>query len=248
MLGTLADIAGIFLVNFCAERAVHFFPDQFVEAHNAVQWRTQLVAHLGQKLGFVEVGCLGGKLGRFQFGIEDREAIGLPGLFVTGLLQRFLRFLHIGDIDDLGDEIDRYTVIIADQMGFQHAPDHAPVFPEIAFLQMADRGLAVEDVLHHRAVSFHIVGMGDLTPVDRAQFLNVIADEIGPCLIGTDQRAVRHVHAPWCRCAVKDDAVILIGEQMLGRSLQMQAAATLADAFIGIRFGDFRRSGQVFDI
>ena len=25
-------------------------------------------------------------------------------------------------------------------------------------------------------------------------------------------------------------------------------AATLADAFIGIRFGDFRRSGQVFDI
>src|SRR5208282_718705 len=50
ILAAFADITRVFAVFFCTERPEHSGFHDFGKADNGVEWRAQLVAHIGQKL------------------------------------------------------------------------------------------------------------------------------------------------------------------------------------------------------
>lgn len=113
----------------------------------------------------IELGHQGGR------GVADRA----QARFAFG--QPFGRYVALGHILDLRDEMHWRTAAVAHQRQRQLRPDHRALLADVALAQAVTVAFAVDQVLHQLQIHFHIIGMGDLLEVRAQQLLARIAQD-----------------------------------------------------------------------
>ena len=94
VLAALVDVLAVAAILLVADRAEHFRRHDLGEADDGVEWRAQLVAHIGEEARFRLVGLFGAGLLLRIFLREVGKLLGLT-------LERALRGSQVGDDLDL---------------------------------------------------------------------------------------------------------------------------------------------------
>src|SRR5436190_22488273 len=108
---------------------------------------------------------------------------------VREAVQVLLDPLALGDVLDLGDEVQGPTVLVAHDRDRQQDPDDRTLLGEVALLHLVRRAVAVDELVDVGEVGVEVVGVGDVREGQFLQLVLAVADQVA-------QRAVDLEEAP----------------------------------------------------
>ena len=76
------------------------------------------------------------------------------------MLQTFLQDLALGDVLDLGDEVQRLAFFVVHQRDAQENPHHLALLMEVALLHLVGAYLSVQHPAHLIKIRIEVVGVG----------------------------------------------------------------------------------------
>lgn len=85
----------------------------------------------------------------------------------------------VRDVFDLGDEVHRLALLVADQRHREVDPDDVPVGVEVALLHRVAGDLALEGLPHEREVGVEVLRVGDVLERRAEQTADRVADTAG---------------------------------------------------------------------
>ncbi len=97
----------------------------------------------------------------------------------------------LGDVLDLGDEIERVAIPVMDEGNAQHDGHMAAVLVEITFLHLVGQDFAGQQLLDKVQVLGQVVGMGDVLEIGRQQFSLGMADHVAQGVVDLEPAALR---------------------------------------------------------
>jgi hypothetical protein len=83
----------------------------------------------------------------------------------------------VGDVLDLGDEVERGTGRVVDERAAQENPDDLHVFAQVPLFHLVGFDFAAQHPLELAQVGVEIVGEGDVLECQRQQFGLIVADK-----------------------------------------------------------------------
>ena len=155
--------------------------------------------------------------------VREQHPVGQAGeRVVQGLVgEPLLLPLALGDVLDLGDQVDQLPPLVADRRDVDRGPDMVALGVQVPLLGPVAEALAGDDLAHRLDAGVDVIGVGDLSERGAEQPVRVVGEQLaeggvdpGELALGGDQG-----HA---------DAVVLEGaaEALLG--LLQGAFGTLA--------------------
>ena len=105
------------------------------------------------------------------------------------------RLLAVGDVHDLGDEVERDAVVVAQQRDRDVTPHHAAIGVQVALEQAVRRPVARQRLLEVLEVELEVVGVRDLVEGQRHERLGVVPEHVAQRLVDRQQLTVRRDQA-----------------------------------------------------
>ena len=158
----------------------------------------------------------------------DRRVVEGRAEAVLGLAQRVLGAPALGDVLDLGDEVERLPGFVADERDRQQHPAVLAVGPHVALLHPVAAQLAGDDLAHQLEVGVEVVGVGDVLEGQPEQRPGVVADDLGQRAVDAQEAAVEADQRHADRRLLEG-----VGEALLG--LLERAVDGRADDGVGAR-------------
>lgn len=121
------------------------------------------------------------------------------------VLQLLMLSFRVGDVLDLGDEVERRTFLVAHQRDREEDPDNPPGRREVTLLDLVGPDLAEDELIEVTQVEIQIIGVSDVLERHREELVLGIAGQLGD----------RGVHLPPCPVQLDDgltDRGVLEGE------------------------------------
>jgi hypothetical protein len=137
-------------------------------ADDAVERRADFMAHGGEKF------ALGALSGLRFFGQLLLLGHGRAGL---------------GDVLDLGDEMQGLTLAIAGEGDVEVDPDDAAILVIVALLHVVGGGASLDEVAHVGEVGLEVLGMGEVLERALGQFRGGVTDDVAQGAVGLEEGA-----------------------------------------------------------
>jgi hypothetical protein len=124
----------------------------------------------------------------------------------------------LGDVLDLGDEVQRVAVLVAHERDAEQDPDDAAVLAEVPLLHPVARPLAGDRLLQVGEVGVEIVGMRDVLERQVEQLVLGVADDLAEGGVHLDEAPVRadERHPDRRRVEGAAEALVRLAQQLVG--------------------------------
>src|SRR5215208_6415772 len=155
-------------------------------------------------------------------GVEDRDDIGAVlyqrAEALLALYDTFLELLALGDVLDLGDEVEGFALRISDEGNAQRSPHRVAVGEEKALLQVVPGELAFHNPARISRTGCQIVRVGDLLPRESLQLFLGVPEYFAKRAVHLQVSPLEADHGHTDRCMIEDasEAISCLAQRILG--------------------------------
>src|SRR5215217_381251 len=155
-------------------------------------------------------------------GLEDRDDIGAVlyqrAEALLALFDTFLDLLALGDVLDLGDEVEWLALGIPDEGNAQRSPHRVAISVKKALLQMVPGELAFHNPARIIRTGSQIVGVGDLLSREGLQLFLGVPEYFAKRAVHLQVSPLEADHGHADRCVIEDasEAISHLAQRILG--------------------------------
>ena len=155
-------------------------------------------------------------------GVEDRDDIGTVlyqgAEALLALYDYSLDLLTLGDVLDLGDEVERLALRVSDEGNAQRSPHRVAIGVEEALLQVVPGELACHYPARISLTGRKIVRVGDLLPREGLQLFLGVPEYSAKRVVHLQVSALEgdHGHADGCVLEDASEAISCLAQRILG--------------------------------
>jgi hypothetical protein len=141
------------------------------------------------------------------FGVEDCDDIGAVlyqrAEALLTLYDYFLGLLALGDVLDLGDEVERFALRTSDQGNAQRSPHCVAISVQKALLQVVPGELAFHNPARIGRTGCQIIGVDDLLPREGLQRFLAVPEYFAKRAVRLQVSSLESYHGYADRCVIE---------------------------------------------